>query len=124
MQELIKQQIASFGYAFRGLRLLFQTEVHGRFHIFFAIFVIIASLFFKISITEWCLVIGSITIVIGAEAFNSAIESLTDLVSPERHPLAGKTKDMAAGSVLIVAIGAAIIGCIIFLPKVYNWIFN
>lgn len=124
MQELIKRRIASFGYAFRGLRLLFQTEIHGKFHVFFAVFVIAASFFFKISVTEWCFVITSVTIIIGAEAFNSAIESLTDLVSPEKHPLAGKTKDMAAGAVLILAIGAAIIGCIIFLPKVYNWIFN
>ncbi|MGB0984647.1 MAG: diacylglycerol kinase family protein [Saprospiraceae bacterium] len=124
MRKIIKQRMASFGYALRGLRLLFETEIHGKFHILFAIFVIGASVFFNISTTEWCLVIITITIVISAEAFNSSIESLTDLVSPDQHPLAAKTKDMAAGAVLILAIGAAIIGCIIFLPKVYGFFLN
>jgi diacylglycerol kinase (ATP) len=53
-----------------------------------------------------------------AEAFNTALEFLTDLASPEPHPLAGKAKDVAAGAVLIAAIMAVIIGVIIFLPKI------
>lgn len=72
----------------------------------------------KISITEWCFVTLCITLVIMAEAFNTAIENLTDLVSPDFHPLAGKTKDLAAGAVLIFSIGAVIVGLLIFLPKI------
>jgi len=55
--------------------------------------------------------------VLAAEAFNTALENLTDLVSPDHHPLAGKAKDLAAGAVLLTAMCTAIVGTIIFLPK-------
>ena len=55
---------------------------------------------------------------LAAEAFNTALEYLTDLVSPGHHELAGKTKDVAAAGVLLTAVGAAAVGLIIFLPKV------
>ena len=58
-----------------------------------------------------------IALVISLEAVNTALEYLTDLVSPERHPLAGKAKDVAAAAVLIAAIGSAIVGLLIFVPK-------
>ena len=60
----------------------------------------------------------AITTVLSAEAFNTAIEYLIDLVSPDYHPLAGKAKDVAAAAVLFTAIGAFFVGLIIFLPKV------
>ncbi len=122
MKKILQERWQSFKYAFRGIGLLFKTEIHGKFHIFFAIFVIIAGLFFNINMTEWSLVVITISAVIGAEAFNSSIERLTDLASPDYHPLARDTKDLAAGAVLILAIGAVIIGFIIFLPKVLHWL--
>ena len=85
--------------------------------------VVVAGVFFDISTTEWCLVTLSIAMVIGAEAFNTAVEKLTDLASPDYHPLAGQAKDLAAGAVLICALGTLIIGFIIFLPKVLIWLF-
>jgi len=81
-------------------------------------FVCIAAIAFQITKIEWCLIVISIAAVWTAEAMNTAIEKLTDLVSPELHPLAGKTKDAAAGAVLVIAIGAAIVGGIIFLPHI------
>lgn len=110
-------RLRSFGYAFKGLTTLFKEEIHAQFHIFATFVVLLASWHFEISKIEWCMVILSITIVIAAEAFNTAIENLTDLTSPKIHPLAGKVKDVAAGAVLITAIGAAAIGAIIFMPK-------
>lgn len=65
---------------------------------------------------EWCLLAGCIGLVFTAEIFNTAIETLTNLVSPEWHNLAGKTKDLAAGAVLAASITAAIVGSIVFLP--------
>jgi diacylglycerol kinase (ATP) len=62
------------------------------------------------------MVVMCIGTVIAAELFNTAIEKLVDLVSPERHPVAGQVKDIAAGAVLICAVAAAIIGLIIFIP--------
>lgn len=122
MKKILQERWQSFKYAFRGIGLLFKTEIHGKFHVFFALFVILAGFFFSINTVEWCFVIVTISVVIGAEAFNSAIERLTDLASPDYHPLARDTKDLAAGAVLIIAIGAVIIGFIIFLPKVLHWI--
>jgi diacylglycerol kinase (ATP) len=74
--------------------------------------------YFNITNGEWIVIILCFAIVMTAEAFNSAIEKLVDFVSPGIHPQAGKIKDIAAGAVLITAIIAAIIGCIIFIPKI------
>ncbi len=108
----------SFRYAFDGIFILFKEETNARIHLVVATITIVAGWMLKISITEWCFVTLCITLVIMAEAFNTAIENLTDLVSPEVHPLAGKTKDLAAGAVLILSIGSVIIGLIIFVPKI------
>jgi len=66
---------------------------------------------------EWCWITLAIGLVILSEMFNTAIEYLTDLVSPEMHPLAKKTKDVASGAVLIAALMAVVIGLFIFIPK-------
>ena len=81
-----------------------------------------AGFFFEVSRWEWCLLILCVAVVLAAEAFNSALEYLVDLVSPGQHPLAGKAKDIAAGAVLIVAIGAALVGLLIFIPKALLWL--
>ena len=81
-----------------------------------AMAVIIAGIVLGITRTEWIMVVMCIGTVISAELFNTAIEKLVDLVSPERHPVAGRVKDIAAGAVLICAVAAAIIGLIIFIP--------
>lgn len=114
----LANRFKSFGYAFKGLFILFKEEVHAQFHLFATFTVLMAGWYFQISKIEWCLVILSTSLVITAEALNTAIENLTDLASPEIHPLAGKAKDLAAAGVLIAAFGAAAIGLIIFLPKI------
>jgi diacylglycerol kinase (ATP) len=75
---------------------------------------------FGITSTEWCIVILCFGIVLAAEGFNTAIERLVDLVSPDYHPIAGAVKDIAAGAVLLCAIASAIVGTIIFLPYLMN----
>ncbi len=115
--SFIKKRIASFGYAFEGIFEVIQSQPNFIIHFLAAFLAIIAGFYFDISATEWCFVIGSIAMVLGAETFNTAIEHLTNLVSPDYHILAKKTKDAAAGGVLFIAIGAAFVGLIIFLPK-------
>ncbi len=73
----------------------------------------------SISTQEWLILVLTFGMVLMAEAFNTALEFLTDLVSPEPHPLAGKAKDVAAGAVLITAVMAVVVGMIIFLPKIF-----
>lgn len=87
-------------------------------HLLAAILVILAGFLLNISRLEWIAIIFVITLVIALEIINTAIELLVDWISPEHHPQAGKIKDLAAGAVLIAAIGAAITGVMIFLPKI------
>ena len=70
-----------------------------------------------ISEGEWAMLVLAIGMVLAAEAFNTAIEIDIDLTSPEYHPYARDTKDVAAGAVLITVIVAIVVGCIIFIPK-------
>ena len=82
------------------------------------VLVLAAGLMFGISLLEWALIVLAILCVWVAEAINTAIEFLVDLASPEAHPLAGKAKDAAAGAVLVAAIGAALIGGLVFGPHI------
>ena len=87
-----------------------------RLHILGAAAVVLLGFAFDVTKTEWCLLIGCIGLVVTAEIFNTAIETVVNLVSPHYNPLAGKAKDLAAGAVLVAAITAAFVGTIIFLP--------
>lgn len=115
---MLKKRIQSFKFAFAGIGHFVKSEPNVSIHLFAGLVAAGMGFYFGLSKSEWCLVVFAIGSVLTAEAFNTAIEYLTDLVSPDYHVLAGKTKDVAAGAVLISAIAAAIIGLIIFLPKV------
>ncbi len=114
----LKKRVKGFGYAFRGVYFLAKSQHNAWIHLIIAFLVIFVGVFLEVSITEWCFLIFAIGFVLSAEAFNTAIEELTNLVSPEHNKKAGIVKDVAAGAVLITAIIAALIGIIIFLPKI------
>lgn len=118
----LPKRIKSFQYALQGIADLFRSQPNARIHLFVLICVLVAGFYFGLSATEWALIIICIAMVLAAEAANTALEYLTDLVSPDYHPLAGKAKDAAAASVLFLAIGAAIVGLIIFVPKLMTWL--
>ena len=120
---MLKKRIDSFKYAFTGIFDLFRSQVNAKIHLLMAFAVIVCGWFFGISIMEWCLVVICMGLVLAAEAFNTAIEYLTDLVSPEYHELAGKTKDVGAAGVLLMAIASAVVGLLIFLPKFWEMFF-
>ncbi len=107
----------SFGYAFEGVQSLFKSTPNARIHLAAAFFATVLGFWLNLSTTEWAIIILCIGFVISAETFNTALETLTDLVSPEIHPFAKKTKDLAAGAVLISAMTALLVGIIIFFPK-------
>ncbi|KIO44065.1 MULTISPECIES: diacylglycerol kinase family protein [Sanguibacteroides] len=113
----IKARIRSFKYAFQGIKILITHEHNARIHLFAAVCVSIAGFLLDISNNEWIAVIFAIGLVFSAEAFNSAIEYLADLVSPDYNELIRKSKDVAAGGVLFTAIVAAIIGLLVFIPR-------
>jgi len=116
MFDFIQQRLSSFGYAFQGIAILFRTQVHPWIHLCATVVVVGLAIYFDLPAYEWALLILCIIIVLAAEAFNTAIEYLTDLVSPDYNPLAGKVKDLAAAAVLLCAIGAAVIGLLILGP--------
>ena len=122
MQTYFKKRYNSFKFAIRGINAAFRSEPHMRLHVLSAIAVVVAGLLFNVTTIEWCLLAGCIGLVVTAEVFNTAIETLTNLTSPEWHDLAGKTKDLAAGAVLIASLTAATVGLIIFLPYLLTYV--
>lgn len=120
VKTFIKKRIKSFGYAFQGIGNFIRKEPNAWIHCTAVVVVTSLGLYYGISATEWCIVILCFGLVLMAEAFNTAIERLVDLVSPDFHRLAGTIKDVAAGAVLLGAIAAAIVGCIIFIPYIID----
>lgn len=120
MKNYLVNRIKSFKWAFKGLFDLFRNHPNAQIHLLAVLVVSGAGIFLGLSAIEWCLVLLCMVLVIGMEAMNTALEYLTDLVSPDYHPLAAKAKDVAAGAVLICAIGAVGIAAIIFLPKILD----
>ncbi|WP_321331202.1 diacylglycerol kinase family protein [uncultured Bacteroides sp.] len=108
--------LKSFSYAGTGIVGFLRAEHNAWVHCLAIVVVTAAGFCFHIAKNEWIAVIFCFGLVLAAEAFNTAIERLTDLVSPQQSPIAGNVKDIAAGAVLICAIVAAIIGLIIFIP--------
>ena len=109
--------IRGFGYAFKGIRHASATQLNFRVHLVAALAAVCFGFALNISCGEWLWVILCIGMVIAAELFNTALEFLTDLVSPEYNKKAGLVKDLAAGAVLVTAICALLIGLVIFVPK-------
>jgi diacylglycerol kinase len=118
---MLKKRIDSFNYAFKGIAVLFKTQINARIHLVALVAVILAGFFFKINATEWCLVALSCASVLAAEAMNTAVEFVVDLVSPQYNELAGKAKDVAAAAVLLMTFGAICVGLIVFLPKIVHF---
>lgn len=111
-------RIRSFRYAFRGIATLLLDEHNFRIHCTLFVIAVFLGIMLRISLIEWCAVALCSGGVFMGEAMNSAVEALSDLTSPEYHPLVKKAKDVAAAGVLLMAIAAATCGIIIFLPKI------
>ena len=108
----------SFGYAFKGIGTLFQTQTNARIHLLGIAVITLLGFVYKLNPNEWCAIIICMALVVAVEAVNTAIEFIVDLVSPEHHPLAGKAKDVAAGAVLLSVIICGVVWGIIFVPKI------
>ena len=115
------KRLDSFKYAFNGLRILLDEEHNSRIHLFAAIVVVLAGLFFNVSANEWIAIVFSIGLVFCLEIINSSIENIADFISPEKHDKIKKIKDLSAAAVLIGALTALITGLIIFIPKLIEW---
>ena len=117
-----KRLTGSFKYAFEGIIQTYKGEQNLKIHTFIAILVVVFGFFLKISTVEWFACLILIGLVLMSEFFNTAIEYVVDLASPRIHPLAKAAKDTASAGVLIMSLMAAIVGGIIFIPKLIEYI--
>ncbi len=112
----------SFTHAGRGVVVFIKTTHNAWIHLILAAVAVFLGIFFSITTTEWLFIILAAGFVLVTEAINTAIEIDIDLTSPEYHPYAKDTKDVAAGAVLIAALTAFLIGFMIFTPYVLTLI--
>lgn len=112
--------IHSVRYAISGFFTAIRSETNLRIHVVVAVIVCAAGFWLQLSIPEWMAIVICIAVVFGFELMNTAIEQLCDLVTKEQHPIIKTIKNIAAAAVLIVCMGAVVIGAIIFLPKLIN----
>lgn len=118
IKEKTKKIKNSFKYAYEGLFSAIKTERNMKIHILIMFLVVILGILLKINQYEWIICIICFAMVIGGELFNTAIETVVDMVMPYKNEKAKIAKDISAGAVLVLAIGSAIIGLIIFTPKI------
>jgi diacylglycerol kinase (ATP) len=113
---MMHKRIQSFFYAFRGIFSLIISEKNAWIHTLATITVCSAGFYFGLTKVEWCFITVAIVTVWTAEAFNTALEHMADALSSSHQPLIASAKDIAAGAVLISALGSVIIGVLIFGP--------
>lgn len=115
-----RSRFGSFRFAFKGLLTLLKYEHNSRIHLLAALAVIAAGIVLKISLPEWCLIIIVIGLVFMAELLNTALEEMSDIIDPEWNEKIRKVKDYAAAAVLISSIVSAVVGGLIFIPKILD----
>ena len=113
-----RSRIRSFGYAFEGITMMLKTQHNAWLHLLASGLVGLAAVILEVSAADWRWLVVAITLVWAAEAMNTAVEFLCDVVSPEYAPAVKGAKDIAAGGVLITAVGAAAIGVLTLWPYV------
>jgi len=117
--NLIRNRIKGIGIAFKGAFLLVRTESSIQIQVVIAILVTLAGFYYEISTTEWLFQVLAIALVLGVEGLNTAIEKMSDYTQPEFDDKIGFIKDVSAGAVMWVSLGAVVTGLIIYLPKIF-----
>jgi diacylglycerol kinase len=117
--EILRKHHISFQNAFNGIKWALKTQPNFRVHFFFALLALSCGYFLKINTYEFTLIILTIAFCLGTEMVNTSIESMTDLITMEWKKEAKIAKDVAAGMMLLSAIGAVIVACLIFIPKIF-----
>lgn len=118
MASLAKRLARSFDYAFQGLAVLLHTQPSFRVHLAVATAVVVLTVAFRPSTVELAVLALTMGVVLAAEAFNTALEAVCDLVSPGFHPQIKLAKDVTAAGVLITALAALAVGLAVFGPRV------
>ncbi len=120
MEKFFSKRKQSFQYAFSGINHILRTQKNSWIHLFFTGAVIFLTIWLKLSYLDTAILLLCITGVWVTECLNTSIETILDLVQPDRHPLVRIAKDVAAGAVLIAAIGSAVIGLLLLAPPLFK----
>jgi diacylglycerol kinase len=115
----LRRRMMSFVHAARGLSHLLR-EPNAQIHLLVTVVIVALAAWTRVSALEWALLVFAIALVLTAEALNTALEHLANAAVPDRHPLIGSAKDLAAGAVLVAAMGAAVIGVLVLGPHVWS----
>lgn len=118
----IRDRARSFTYAANGLKLVLRGQHNAWIHAVLTIAAVVLGFALGISALEWCAIVLAIALVWAGEAFNTSLEALADASVPEQHPKIAEAKDAAAGAVLVCAIAAAIVGIVVFGPRLVAWV--
>ena len=113
----VRGKMLAFRYAWQGIAYMLRTQPNAWFQIGMWMVVTAVGLLMHLTAGEWCAAVLAMALIWITEALNTAIEAVVDLASPGRHPLAGRAKDVAAGSVVVAVAVSVIVGLIIFGPR-------
>lgn len=122
MRNFLQQRRNSFVVAWAGLVLFFKSETHARIHLLATVVVLMLGWMFSVSTHEWIAIVLSIGLVVQAEIWNTIFEKTADFIHPDYEPRIKVIKDLAASAVLWCAICAVVIGLIVFIPHVWQWL--
>ncbi len=117
-----KQLNQSIGHALDGIVNLIKQERNAKIHLVATALVIYVGFNMEFTAQEWIWISLAVACVWVAELINTSIERLTNLVSPEHHPLAKQVKDYAAGAVLVMSLWAIVVFCLIAFPHLVMWL--
>jgi diacylglycerol kinase (ATP) len=120
----VSSRVESFKHAIRGIGLMLRSQQNAWIHAMATVLVVVFGLLFDVTRSQWCWLVLAIVAVWTAEALNTALEFLADFASPEFHPLVKKAKDVAAGAVLISALGSVIIGLFVLGPYLLRFLYS
>ncbi len=115
----IRARVRSFGYALAGIGFMLRTQHNAWVHLVATVIAVALSFALSLSASDWRWIVTAIFLVWAAEAFNTAVEHVCDLVSPDYNIVVKHAKDVAAGAVLLSAVSAALIGGLTFWPYLH-----
>lgn len=120
MKKFIKSRLRSFGYAFQGWSYVLRNEPNSWIHAIVTLLILLLAFWLHIPARDLAVILLTIAVVWAAEFFNTAIENIVDLASPEEHPLAKVSKDVSAAAVLIAALISIMVGLLILGPPLWE----
>lgn len=119
MIDFVRGRLASFGPAFAGIAYVLRTQPNAWVHGLVTLAVVALGVWLQVALAGWVFLVLAIGLVWMAEFFNTALEAIVDLASPQQHPLAKAAKDVSAAAVVLAALTAAILGLLVLGPPLW-----